>query len=259
MDERRKSTIDLMERSGYLPTLRLLARSFCCPFWWHGTSKNGSYGVLHNGTVCFVDTGTRTIAITAAHVYRQYLKDKATDAAIVCQFGGITVQPAEKLIDCDDRLDLATFDTSDVVAAASGASVHVPNSWPTSSIREGDAIMFGGFPGVLRSEGADVLNTPFQSFAGAATNVGSDNIGLTLDLPNLYWPQNHGGLFNAHLGGLSGGPVFRVISTPIERLELAAIIYEYQTSYELMLVRPLTLIEPDGHLVLGIPGRPRVG
>ena len=77
MEQTRKDAFDRMERAGYLPAMRQLALSLCAPFWWHGQGGDGPYRILHNGTICYVHTGERVIGVTADHVYRQYLKDKA--------------------------------------------------------------------------------------------------------------------------------------------------------------------------------------
>jgi Trypsin-like peptidase domain len=246
MDATRKAALDRAERAGYLPALRSLAQGICVPFWWHGGGVDGRYQILHNGTVCFVDTGDRKIAITADHVYRQYLTDKDNDATVVCQFGGATIEPERHLVHRDHEQDLATFELSDVYIGATGGSTHCPLTWPTEALKLGDAVLLGGYPGVLRVEGAVTADLPFQWFAGAVTSVSSWNISLHLDLPNLHWPLHETKQLNAKLGGMSGGPVFKFISSPIERLVLAGFIYEYHETYELILARPAACIGRNG-------------
>lgn len=65
--------------------------------------------MLHNGTISYVDTGSRHIGITADHVYRQYLKDLEEHENVQVQFGGSTIYPEKRLIDRDRELDIATF------------------------------------------------------------------------------------------------------------------------------------------------------
>ena len=48
----------------------------CACFWWHGEDDQGKYRIFQNGTVCFVDTGKRLIAVTAAHVLKEYMTAK---------------------------------------------------------------------------------------------------------------------------------------------------------------------------------------
>ena len=56
---------------------------------------------------------------------------------------------------------------------------------------------------------------------------------------------------NEEVGGVSGGPVFRVIEAfdqPEQRVyyELVGIVYEYHESWQVMRARPIRHIRPDG-------------
>ena len=248
MNPQTRSAVDFAEKGGYLPALRAIAKGSCVPFWWHGPTATGGYRVFHNGTLCLVDTGERQIGVTADHVFAGYLSDKQTNPEIVCQLGSTTCLPEKHLIDRSKTLDLATFDLSEVVAAASGGRFHAPGSWPASTIQERDVLLLGGYPGGLRKERQVTAELPFQWFAGAATSVSSSNVSLHLDLANRHQPLVPSGAINAELGGMSGGPVFRVIANPIERLALVGFIYEYQASFELLLARPAECVLPNGRL-----------
>jgi hypothetical protein len=248
MDQWRKEAFDRLERSGYLPVMRSLAMGLCAPFWWHGQDGDGRYRILHNGTICFVNTGEKLIGVTAAHVYKEYLVDKARYKVFECQFGGSTVDPERYLIDRSEQLDLATFDIPSVLVSAAGSSVHHPQQWPTESVREREVVLFGGYPGILR-EAKDVkAEFPFQSFVTAVISVSTDNIMLHLDLPDLHWPLHDGEKINPELGGQSGGPVFRVVEgAPINRLELVGFICEISPS--LVLARHASRVAQDGRIV----------
>src|SRR5258706_310406 len=250
MDQLRKDAFDRLERIGYLPEMRKLATSLCAPFWWHGRGDDGRYRILHNGTVCFLNTGVRLIGVTADHVYREYLKDKARYSAFACQFGESTIEPEKRLIHRDEYLDLATFDLSEVFVGATGRSIHYLPNWPTQPLRERETVLFGGYPGILREEKPMTAELPFQTFATAVTAVSPDNIKLHLDMPNVYWPFHEGEEFNSELGGLSHGPVFRIVEAPpIDRLELVGFIYEYSPNLEVMFARPASQIARDGRVV----------
>jgi len=236
-----------MERSGYLPTLRAIAKSFCAPFWWHGTDSKDQYRVFHNGTVCFLDTGSHLIGVTACHVYDEYLRHKQEQADLVCQFGSSTIEPESRLIARSQELDLATFELSSIVIGASGANAHAPVAWPTNRVTASDVLLYGGFPGSLRVEGLVTAELPFQWFAGAPISVTPGNIKLHLDLKNFRQPLTTDPLSNLELGGMSGGPVFRVISAPpVERLELVGFIFESQMGLELVYARPAHCITSSG-------------
>ena len=55
--------------------------------------------ILSVGTICYVDTGSRRIGITANHVYKKYLADKEKygTKAIECQFGSSTIYPERRV------------------------------------------------------------------------------------------------------------------------------------------------------------------
>jgi hypothetical protein len=73
------------------------------------------------------------------------------------------------------------------------------------------------------------------------------NVGMVLEISTSNSVSVNRIPANADLGGWSGGPVFRVVdSGNIERLELAAIIYEYSETFEIALAHPLTDLAPDG-------------
>ena len=56
------------------------AKPMAVPFWWHGPTKDNG-DILHNGTICKVDTSARIIGVTADHVYGEYLKDRPTGSS----------------------------------------------------------------------------------------------------------------------------------------------------------------------------------
>ena len=89
-----------------------LAQCMCAPFWWSvATPEDAVDQILHNGTICYIDTSSRRIGITANHVYKKYLADKeAHDAeAIECQFGSSTIYPERRVIDASEKWDIATL------------------------------------------------------------------------------------------------------------------------------------------------------
>ena len=68
-------------RGSTLSVVSGLAECMCAPFWWSvAKPEDTAAWILHNGTICYVDTGSRRIGITASHVYKEYLADKKTMA-----------------------------------------------------------------------------------------------------------------------------------------------------------------------------------
>jgi len=252
MDSSLHSAIDQAERTGYLKALRGQARAVCAPLWWHGHDAAGNYRILHNGTVTFVDTGVKLLAVTADHVLAKYFADKAQDPHIVCQLGSTTVDLETRLVDRDQSLDIATIEVSEVLVGASGVSFHAPAVWPTPPLSEREVILCAGYPGHLREEHQSTADLPFQWFVGRATTVSNQNISLHLDLDNLHIPLSATAHLNRVPGGMSGGPVFRLVPGPIEHLEQVGVIYEYHESFELMLARPVKLLGATGTIERGV-------
>ncbi len=194
----------------------------CAPFWWSvAKPEDTAARILHNGTICYVDTGSRRIGITASHVYKEYLADKENHGAeaIECQFGNSTIYPEKHVIADSERWDIATFDLPDVFV---GGAIRNPNSyhhavlWPPQRAQKSDAVIFGGFPGVLREEKGSTADLPFQWVAGRVSEVTDDAITLEPDFEKMRW---QGPETNDNPGGWSGGPVFRSVEDePIARL-----------------------------------------
>ncbi|MDB5815720.1 MAG: hypothetical protein JWN23_2837 [Rhodocyclales bacterium] len=173
---------------------------------------------------------------------------KAEQPDIRCQFGGTTTEPESRLIAESQYLDLATFDVSEVVVAASDALAHASVSWPTRAVLANEVLLYGGYPGLLRVEHETTADMPFQWFAGAPISVTPENVKLHLDLKNFHQPLTGSSIGNLELGGMSGGPVFRLVTTPIERLELVAFIYESSPSWSLVFARPSHYITEQGQI-----------
>jgi hypothetical protein len=53
-----------LHAAGYLRQFSHMAMNMCVPFWWTSGPRGGPQ-VRQNGTLCYVDTGTRRIGITA--------------------------------------------------------------------------------------------------------------------------------------------------------------------------------------------------
>ena len=223
----------------------------CAPFWWSVAIPDDPVAwILHNGTICYVNTSSRRIGITANHVYKEYLADKeAHDAeAIECQFGSSTIYPEERVIDGSEEWDIATFDLPDVFVGASlnPKSYHHAVRWPPHRAQKSDLVMYGGFSGVLRKEKGPIADLPFQWVAGRVSEVTDDAITLEPDFEKMRW---QGPETNDNPGGWSGGPVFRSVEDePIARLELIGIIS--RSLGQSVFARHADAVQADGTLRL---------
>jgi hypothetical protein len=151
-------------------------------------------------------------------------------------------------------MDLASFRLSDVILASAGglekSHPATVTNWPPTPPSEGDVVLFGGYPAIYRLDRGDNADFLFTWFAGKVACASDKNVGMVLEIAKSKSFSSSRVPPNADLGGWSGGPVFSVIdSNGIERLELAAIIYEYSPTSEIALAHPLSKLEEDGNFV----------
>ena len=228
----------------------------CVPFLWSTRQSGEPARVLHNGTICYVDTGQRKIGITNNHVYQQYMDDLARFPDVEAQFNGNTIRPETRLIDQNKELDLATLDVPAVFVSSSTRNLahHKPAGWPPSAVKTGDLVLYGGYPGELKDFSPGQVEFPFQSFMWRPTGITDANIVLHVDFPNLFWPGHGEERINEELGGISGGPVFRIIEhldQPEKRIdyELVGIVYEIHESWDVVRARHIRHVRADRTLI----------
>ena len=158
-----------------------------------------------------------------------------------------TFEPESRLIQADHELDLATYDFSEVTANAVGVDVHFAPAWPPI-VLDGDVGIVGGWPWSLSSAEIGTVAHQFLHFAVRLQVHSADGIGAAVfTSTSIPWGENALPL-GTNLGGMSGGPVFRLVAEPIMHLRLVGIVYEYHTEFELILARPLTLVASDGSI-----------
>ena len=248
MEQWQRGGIDRLEAAGYLQVFRGLVKSHTAPVWWFRESGPAEESILHNGTISFVDTGSGILAVTALHVYEEYVRECREFKDVTCQVGSVRVALEDYLRGSDPNVDLAVFALPDVLIAGSGAIAHGPSKWPPDRLLEGDLVVCGGYPGRLRKPGAREVEFAFVSFIGRISQASDDHVAVYLNVPNSHWPQGEALGEAPDLGGASGGPVYRITTEPIEKLEIAGFIYEYGQSYELLFARHADLVFADGRV-----------
>jgi hypothetical protein len=236
-----KATCDHFERSGYLPALREWIVGHTAPFFWHDVSGR----ICGSGTLSFVDTGEERLAITADHVYRAYLQDLEAGAVLECQFGGVLVRPERMLIARHPQLDVATF-RMPTVALTKGASFHSARGWPPQQPKPGEWLFYAGYPGAHRVENDSTIDAGLQTLLGPVSDVSGSTIVFCLDFESLHWPLHDGAEINRRLGGMSGGPVFRLVEQGLTRLELVGFVYEHGEGLELVFARAAGVVASNG-------------
>jgi hypothetical protein len=226
---------------GYVCQVQELAKNNCAALFWRDDE-----GSLRNGTMTFVSTGKEILGITAGHVADECLQAYQANPNRQCQVGGAAFDPVSRLIARDKELDLATFRLSEPFVASALVSWASTVSWPPRAIRAGEIVLYGGFAARRRLEEEGSIDFYFANFIGRLQSASSERYGLVL---NIGESQSTGAARipeHADLGGWSGGPVYRIEENPLTYLELAGIIYEYSSEYEIAMAHPLTRIARDG-------------
>lgn len=224
------------------------AASYVVPLFWYLDEARPT--LLHNGSGFFLRIAGPTLLVTAAHVIREYERDRsAYGSSVKLQLLDIVLDPLKHLIDIDDAVDIATIRIQDDFPPRLGKWVYQRNAedWPPEPPTEGRGLFFLGFPAAFL-EKPSVAALDWGSYGGllTATAVRGDTIVSQLDrdhvepLPGLQPPP-----LNAWLGGMSGAPGWTLTHVG---WRLAGVLYQYSTDYELFYFRRADAIGPDGHL-----------
>jgi hypothetical protein len=193
------------------------------------------------------------IGVTCHHVLARYREVQATLPDIFCQIGQVRFNPLEYLIDEDKERDLATFNLTSFVGKVEGldeAQFIEPPSWPPGNVSEEDIICLAGYPGIWREQ-LSLGELRFYSFSSGATFVksaGEERFGVRLQSEGCIVTINKEKILG-DLGGMSGGPVFCWRRSGVFRAELVGFIYEYQETWDIMLVRAAKVLNPDGTFI----------
>src|SRR5260370_1026690 len=137
--------------SGLGPEILHDGLRFAIPIWWVFQDQAGAYG-LRNGSAFLVDLGQGVLAITAAHVFREYCEAKRTAQAIGCQLGNALFDPEAQLFECNDDLDIATFAVSPAMVGQIDKPVVPadPPNWAPLNPVEKEFAFLAGFPAQTR-------------------------------------------------------------------------------------------------------------
>jgi hypothetical protein len=194
----------------------------------------------------FVNTGRSILGLTAYHVYQQYLCDRQQNSAVRCQVGNVTIELERYFVSGQERLDIATFELPSILLGATGAVVHTAARWPPGILKPSELVVIGGYLGERRRERPGMVEHDFVSFIGRVSQSSEDHASVYLNLPESHWPQGAKLPGQADLGGMSGGPAYRLVTEPIEMLEMVGLVYEANKAYELVFTRHIAFVAPDG-------------
>ena len=89
---------------------------------------------------------------------------------------------------------------------------------------------------------------PGASFSEALAINRRGDIAFLLDFEALHWPLHDHRAINQRLGGMGGGPVFRLVEEELTRLEFVDTVYEHGATFELVFARSAAVIRANGTL-----------
>jgi hypothetical protein len=250
-------------RSPFVKQLHMTAGSHVTTFGWSYVHATLGTQRWRNGSAFFIDIGGRIIAVTAAHVFRSYLKGKEmARGKIACQLGSLGFDPKERLIAVSDCIDIATFSVSaDDLAkvgkqpfAVAGGDWPPPHPSPARPGRTGLTAYFAGFPEDSRLW----INSQAISFglyiAGGPIGSASDRQ-ISMPFERQFWVDTLGLGFPPEgfdPGGISGGPMMM----PLDKngswsFHLAGVIKEFPSQalgFETVIAAPAHYIAADGSI-----------
>jgi hypothetical protein len=221
----------------------------CCQaiYWW--PLYTPGYPIGGSGTVTLLQTPSRLLGVTAAHVIRGYEEDQAREPHRL-QVGNAAIDDmSARLINIDDSVDLATFELDGGLLAQMG-DVAPLSLWPPLPPAEGRGILLGGFPGGARMTISPLEVSLGLFFAmGIAKTVSDDQITWKIDREYaLERPDRPTLPPNYELGGISGGPLLSQFDSKAGLVthRLAGIITEASARLEYVVAKRADMIREDG-------------
>jgi hypothetical protein len=168
------------------------------------------------GSMFFLNCGREIFAVTAGHVYEQFLKDRAELRIRGCQIDNIGFNPEERLIEWghDKKIDIVTFRITPEEIAEIGKKVvqGTDGAWPPPpNLKE--VVFLGGFPGGERIEVA-TREFSFGIHGAMVPLTDLTDYHLCCRFDRRYWVDVRGlGLppVGYDLGGVSGGPMLQPV------------------------------------------------
>lgn len=207
---------------------------------------------LKNGTIFFVDTGERLIGITAYHVYQQYLKDSSNNTVIAQIYRDFEFNPEKRLIDGDEKLDVAIFDISKHELEKIGKRPLKCNQniWPPVLPKKSQGVLVVGFPGkerIIVDKENFIIEWGYILLLLSIKELTNDKISLQIERD--YCDETSDMPYKYDMGGISGAPLLVLETSNIISWQLGGIVYEANKEYELIFARPINFINDDGHLI----------
>jgi hypothetical protein len=212
-----------------------LISTFNLPLFWMVPNEDGT-ARYRNGTAFFLNAGARLFGVTASHVIEGWKRSCAERGTCPLHLSGhrevLPIDLHPRVIDDDPEIDIATFAVTEEEVRLLGKTVltGAQKVWPPRRPPRDCILYYCGFPGVgtrHHPRGGPLFGA--LPGMGIATSVSEKSISIQLERQYLV-PVLAGGVppENFDFGGISGGPVIKIVETDtgIRTYALAGIIYQ---------------------------------
>jgi hypothetical protein len=231
--------------------------AFAVPLWWVFEDQEKNFK-LRNGSAFLIDYGHGVFAVTAAHVFAEYLEARRTAVAIGCQLGHALFDPEARLISCRNDLDIATFRVSTSEAKQIDRAIVLagPPNWEPLSPAVGNFAFFAGFPAQTRGmmPGGHFATAPYFAMP-PITSVTDHQIACRFNRAKMIDFSGSGLPPPGYdIGGVSGGPLLvpTLVRQGVEGViwRLAGVIVQAATGdmFEQIVAVRSHYIHPDGRI-----------
>lgn len=234
------------------------ALRFSAPIAFCGRGKMANETKINNGTIALVKLHGHQFGITNHHVIDEYRDRQNTGEAMVGMVGNVEIDPLVRVHSESAYYDLVVLDLKgvDVTKIRGGTEIPCqfldPRIWPAPMPEKDQWILFGGFPGIKRQ----ILNpteVEFGTMSSGGTRVHSvqpDVFTAQVEIEQCIISFDRDGRGFEDLPGISGCPVMmgRVVGG-VAVIDLVGVVFEYFRDWDLMRMRPITLIGEDGYII----------
>jgi hypothetical protein len=209
---------------------------------------------IRNGTIALIDLGNGPLGITCQHVIQGYREHREKFEEVIFNIGNVELDPISQLIDENNQLDLAVIELTEkqiqeiTSEGEIGSIVFKPANWPPAPLLKDEFVMFGGFPGSLRT--IESFNEiVFSSWSSGASRIDSaTEYRIISPFERDYWISSFGEKHHLNitaLGGMSGSPAF--ISRGLH-FDFVGILTDYEDSYDAVFFSTVQSITESGQI-----------
>ncbi|MDA0559684.1 hypothetical protein [Burkholderia pseudomallei] len=219
---------------------------FCKAAFFGIPPGRGNQVEVNNGTASLIARGEDRLMITCAHVLDGFRRKRAESASAFFQIGNCRLDPLAQLVGESHDLDVAVVlltpeQATEIVHGSFGigeAFFDIGVTQPELAV-VGEGIAFGGFPGDLRrAQSLNELNFGSYSCGATPATQARDDY-LVCQFERDEWVRQANEPEPDAIGGLSGGPAFRLLQSPagIMSYAFAGIVYEFSENFDLLYIR----------------------